>query len=132
VARPGTAKRYDEHNGAQEAKENAAHARFERELFTPEEDAMRRPLRGNAVEQGTKRLRLQASGKPERQDFLGLALAERFTLGLTRIDVEVAQGAVLVGRQLVLRQRFIGMCEESGAKCGIGNGALQHGLDCIG
>jgi hypothetical protein len=42
-------------------------------LFAADEDAMRRALRGNAVEQNTQRLRLQASGEPEGQDLLGLA-----------------------------------------------------------
>ena len=59
------AKNEDEQGRAEEAEEDAAHARFERQLLSAEEDAVRRPLRRNTVEQDTQRLRLQASREPE-------------------------------------------------------------------
>ena len=47
---PQPAQDNEEYRRAQKPEEDAAHARFERELLAAEEDAMRRPLRRNTVE----------------------------------------------------------------------------------
>src|SRR6266852_1782197 len=86
----------DEQGRAQETEEDAAHACLEGQLLTAEEDAVRRPLRRNTVEQNTQRLRLQSSSKPEGQNLFGFASAERGAFALTGVDTQLAQGAALV------------------------------------
>ena len=63
---------------------------LERQLFTGEEDAVRWPLRRNAVEQDAQRLRLQPSGKPERQHLFGFAAVQCGALALTGVDAQRA------------------------------------------
>src|SRR5229473_91991 len=121
----------DEQGRAQETEEDAAHARFERQLLSAEEDAVRRPLRRNTVEQNTQRLRLQASSKPEGQNLLGFASVERGAFAVAGVDAQLAQGTTLVRVELVLGQRIFGLCEQSGAERWIGDGALKHRLYCF-
>ena len=89
---------------------------------------MRRPLRRNAIEQNTQRLRLQAPGQPERQNLLGFPTVERGTLGLAGVDTQLAERDVLVRRQIELGQRIVRLREKSGAERRIGDGAFEHGL----
>src|SRR5712692_1664611 len=121
----------NEQGRAQETEEDAAHARFERQLLTAEEDAVRRPLRRNTVEQNTQRLRLQASSKPEGKDLFGFASVERGAFTLAGVDAQLAQGATFVRVELVFGQRIFGLREQSGAERWIGDGALEHRLYCF-
>src|SRR6266851_5252680 len=131
VTRLEPAEDNDEQDRAQETEEDAAHACFQRQLLTPEKDAVRRPLRRNTVEQDTQRLRLQASSEPERQNLLGLASVERGALALAGVDAQLAQGTALVRVELILGQRVFGLREQSGAERWVGDGALEHRLYCF-
>src|SRR4051812_33991526 len=67
---------------------------------------------------------LEAAGQPERQDLFGIALVQGRAFTMACIDVEVAQGAVFLGGELVFGQRFVGVTKQLTAERGIGDGGL--------
>src|SRR5579864_1479358 len=75
--------------------------------------------------------RSEAAGEPERQDLLRFAALQGGALGVRGVDAQVAQGAVLLSRQLILGKRVVRLAEELAAKFRVGDGALEHRLDCF-
>src|SRR5262249_7869548 len=120
----------------QETKEDAAHARFEGELLTADEQTVRRTLRRDAIEQSSQqvdavssnflRSALQAAGEPEGQHLLRLTAIERGAFALPGVDAQLAQRIRLGRGQLVILERLVGVGEQPRTERWIGDGALEH------